>query len=33
MELKPTEIRRAIPVDRGTVMITSRKVFFTACRK
>lgn len=28
MELKPREIRRASPVERGTVMITRRKVFF-----
>jgi hypothetical protein len=33
MELKPTEIRRAMQVEMGTVMMTIRNVFFNACRK
>ena len=33
MELRAREMTRASPVDRGTVMMTSRKVFFTACKK
>ena len=31
MELSPTEINSAIKVESGTVMITSRNVFRTAC--
>ena len=33
MELRPREIRSAIPVESGTVMITMINVFLTACRK
>ncbi len=33
MELSATEIRRASPVESGTVMITRINVFFKACKK
>ena len=33
IELKPAEIRSAIPVERGTVTITRINVFFKACKK
>ena len=33
MELNPTEISSASPVDKGTVIITNRNVFLTACKK
>ena len=33
MELSAVEISNAIPVEIGTVMITIRNVFFTACKK
>ena len=33
MELSPSEISRARPVDTGTVMMTRMKVFFSACKK
>ena len=33
MELNAAEMSRANRVERGTVIITKRKVFFSACRK
>ena len=33
MELSPAEIKSASPVETGTVIMTRRKVFCTACRK
>ena len=33
MEHSPVEMSRAMPVESGTVMMTNRKVFFTACKK
>ena len=33
IELSPADMSSARPVERGTVIITNKKVFFSACKK